>query len=335
MTLVNSVRDTSEVGEARRAAVGLAHRKGLSKDIEARIAIVATELATNLLKHAGEGLVAINEFVDANGAGIELIALDKGPGIADIARCLVDGFSTAGSPGTGLGAITRVSDSYAIYSRPGIGTTVMARFLATSTVPCGAVPRGAVEIGVVMDTYPGESVCGDGWATANGRMGVSLLLVDGSGHGPLAAHAAEIAARAFADNIDKECVPLVEAIHRALAPTRGAALAVARIDRDARMVRFVGVGNISAVMANGGESRRMVSYNGTAGHVAPRIREFTYPFTGKPLVILHSDGLSARWEIATYPGLAAGHPSLVAGLLFRHHRRGRDDATVVAMRAVT
>ena len=327
MTLVNSVRDASEVGEARRAAVGLAHRKGFSQDVEARIALVATELATNLLKHAGEGLVAINEFIDADGSGIELIALDKGPGIADVARCLVDGFSTAGSPGTGLGAVTRVSDSYAIYSRPGIGTVVMARFVAPN-----ADPPGALEIGVVIDTYPGESVCGDGWVTMNGRGGDTLLLVDGSGHGSHAAHAAETAAQAFADNIDKECVPLVEAIHRALAPTRGAALAVARSDRDARLVRFVGVGNIGAVLANGGEARRMASYNGTAGHVAPRIREFTYPFTGRPLVILHSDGLSARWEIAAYPGLAAGHPSLVAGLLFRHHRRDRDDATVVAMR---
>jgi anti-sigma regulatory factor (Ser/Thr protein kinase) len=330
MTVINSVRDATEVGEARRAAAGLARRKGLAQDVEARIALVATEMATNLLKHAGEGLLSISEFVDIDGSGIELLALDKGPGMADVARCLVDGFSTVGSPGTGLGAIARVSDSYAIYSRPVTGTAVMARFLAAN-----APPAGVQEIGVVIDTYPGESICGDGWATANGRRGASLLLVDGSGHGLHAAHAAETAARAFADNIDKECVPLVEAIHRALAPTRGAALAVARIDRDAQVVRFVGVGNIGAVLAAGGEARRMASYNGTAGHVAPRVREFTYPFTGRPLVILHSDGLSARWEIDAYPGLAASHPSLVAGMLFRHHRRGRDDATVVAMRAAT
>src|SRR6516162_11349790 len=145
MTIVNSVRDASEVGEARRAAAGLAHRKGFSQDAAARVALVATELATNLLKHAGEGLVAINEFVDATGSGIELLAIDKGPGMADVARCLVDGFSTAGSPGTGLGAVARVSDSYAIYSRPGVGTAVMARFLAA------AAPRGAVEIGAVVD----------------------------------------------------------------------------------------------------------------------------------------------------------------------------------------
>ena len=205
MTLVNSVRDASAVGETRRTAAGLAHRKGFSQDVAARIALVATELATNVLKHAGEGLVAINEFVDATGSGIELLAIDKGPGMADVARCLVDGFSTAGSPGSGLGAVARVSDSHAIYSRSGIGTVVMARFLAPK-----AVPPGALEIGVVIDTYPGESVCGDGWITMNSRKGDTLLLVDGSGHGPLAAHAAETAVQAFADNIDKECVPLVD-----------------------------------------------------------------------------------------------------------------------------
>jgi hypothetical protein len=249
--------------------------------------------------------------------------------MVDVARCMIDGFSTAGSPGTGLGAVARVSDRHAIYSRPGIGTAVMARFLTTR-----AIPPLAPEIGVVIDTYPGESVCGDGWITGNGGTGPTLLLVDGSGHGVNAAHAADTAARAFSANIDKECVPLVETIHRALAPTRGAALAVARIDAAARVVRFVGVGNIGAVLVAGGEARRMASYNGTVGHVAPRIREFTYSFTSRPLVILHSDGLSARWEIDSYPGLAASHPSLVAGTVFCRHRRARDDATVVAMRTV-
>ena len=330
MTIVNSVRDPSEVAAARRSALGVARRMGLGEDVEARIALVTTELATNLMKHAGEGLVAVHEFADADGSGIELLALDKGPGMVDVARCMIDGFSTAGSPGNGLGAVARVSDRHAVYSRPGIGTAVMARFLTTRVAPFLAT-----EIGAVTDTYPGESVCGDGWIIGNGGTGPTLLLVDGSGHGIHAAHAVDTATRAFSDNIDKECVPLVETIHRALVPTRGAALAVARIDAAARVVRFVGVGNIGAVLVAGDGARRMASYNGTVGHVAPRIREFTYSFTNRPLVILHSDGLSARWEIDSYPGLAASHPSLVAGRALRDHRRGRDDATVVAMRAAS
>ena len=118
-----------------------------------------------------------------------------------------------------------------------------------------------------------------------------------------------------------------------LPPTRGAAVAVARIDAAAQVVRFVGVGNISALLVQPAGARHMVSHNGTAGHVAPRIREFTYEFTSDPLVILHSDGLATRWDIAAYPGLTAQHPSLIAGVLLRDHRRSRDDASVVAMRA--
>ena len=93
-----------------------------------------------------------------------------------------------------------------------------------------------------------------------------------------------------------------------------------------------GVGNISAVLVSAGKTRHMVSNNGTAGHVAPRIREFTYDFTGEPMVILHSDGLTSRWNLAAYPGLAGQHPSLIAGVLLRDHRRERDDAAVVIMR---
>src|ERR1700730_8528924 len=79
MTVVNSVRETSGVGEARRAAARLAHCSGLADDVVGRIALVATELATNLLKHAGGGLVVIDRFADADGSGLEMLALDNGP----------------------------------------------------------------------------------------------------------------------------------------------------------------------------------------------------------------------------------------------------------------
>jgi hypothetical protein len=107
---------------------------------------------------------------------------------------------------------------------------------------------------------------------------------------------------------------------------------LARIDAGAGAVRFVGVGNIAAAMVTGADARQMVSHNGTAGHIAPRIREFTYPFAAMPTVILHSDGLSNRWRLADYPGLAACHPSLMAAVLFRDFRRARDDATIAVMR---
>jgi hypothetical protein len=137
----------------------------------------------------------------------------------------------------------------------------------------------------------------------------------------------------FLQHAEAPCEAILERMHAALAPTRGAAVAVARIDTAARMVRFVGVGNIGAIVTEGGRTRHMVSHNGTTGHLAPRIREFTYEFASDPVILLHSDGLTSRWDLAAYPGLAAQHPSLLAGVLLRDHRRGRDDASAVAMRA--
>jgi anti-sigma regulatory factor (Ser/Thr protein kinase) len=327
--MIIPVTDSSQVGEARRAAAGFAARQGFAETRASQIALVATELATNLVKHGGGGTIVIGNFDDRDGIGLELMALDRGPGMADFQRCLADGYSTAGSPGTGLGAIARQSDRIAVYTRPGLGTALMARFV-TGPAKADGLPN---ETGVVTAPYPGETVCGDGWSMRSAADKATLFLVDGLGHGPQAAEAAETAVGTFYEHAHRDCVELMGMIHRALVPTRGAAVAVARIDMTERLVRFVGIGNIAGMSIGDGESRRMASNNGTAGHIAPRIREFTYPFTRGPLVILHSDGLTTKWELDKYPGLATSPPSLIAGVLFRDFRRERDDASVLAVRA--
>ena len=327
--MIVTVSDQSHVGEARRAAGELARRGGANETQSGRAALIATEMATNIIKHAqGGGMIAMDRFCDVQGTGVELLAIDKGPGIADLQASLADGYSTAGSPGTGLGAIARQADLFGAYSRPGLGTVVQARLVDR---PPAAIAPGT-DIGAIAATYPGETVNGDRWAfDANGR-DRTLLVADGSGHGSHAACAAELAVKIFSEHASEDCVSLVERMHRSLAPTRGAALAVARIDAGEALIRFVGIGNIAGTIVTGTDARQMVSHNGTAGHIAPRVREFTYPFAGAPCIIMHSDGLSNRWRIADYPGLAACHPSLIAAVLFRDFRRGRDDATIAVMR---
>ncbi len=326
--MITAVADPSQVAEARRTAVNLAQARGLEEASRGRVALVATEMATNLLKHAGRGEIVISGFADRDGVGLELLALDKGPGIADLGRALEDGVSTSGSPGTGLGAMRRQADDFAIWSRPGLGSAVMARFRA-------GAGSGPMRLGAVVAPFPGETVSGDAWEAAAVPEGPTLMMADGSGHGAPAALAAEAAARAFKGHAHQDPDRLMATIHRALAPTRGAAVAIARVDARRHVVRFVGVGNIAGAVAEGASMRRMVSHNGTAGHVAPRMREFAYPWHGGGTVILHSDGLSAKWDLAAYPGIAAAHPSLIAGVLFRDYRRGRDDATVVVARQGT
>lgn len=320
------VHGPSQVAKSRRLIGNFAARLGLPRERIDQLAIVVTELATNLVKHGGGGHIHAGQFDDAEGTGLELIALNQGKGMSDVGRCMRDGYSTAGSPGNGLGAIRRLSDSMYVYSRPGLGTAVMARILLRQG------KANDMTVGAVLAPYPGENACGDHWSFVAAKAGPTLLLADGLGHGVEAARAAETAVRSFVDHAEKSCEAIVDAIHCALAPTRGAAVAVARIDDGAKVVRLVGVGNISALLIQPTGVRHMVSQNGTAGHIAPRIREFTYDYNSAPLVVLHSDGLATRWDIASYPGLTAQHPTLIAGVLLRDHRRGRDDASVVAMR---
>jgi hypothetical protein len=289
---------------------------------------VATELATNLLKHAGSGELVISRYADSGGRGIELLALDKGPGISNVADALIDGHSTAGTPGSGLGAIRRNADLFSINSLVGKGTAVLARLGEA------ARPGLAFESAAINCPYPDEIVCGDGSVLRVFGHRIVVMMVDGSGHGVRAHEAMRTAVDTLMAQPPRPAEQLGEAVHRALTPTRGAAIAVTDIDLTMGRVAFCGIGNISAAVVEAGKVRRMISQNGTAGHIAPRIRSFDYPFATDPTIILHSDGISSRWDLADYPGLMVAHPALIAGVLYRDHRRGRDDAGIVAVRGM-
>lgn len=327
--MLTTVTDASQVAQARRRVTEFAEHAGASKAQLGAIALATTELATNLVKHGSGGEIVAGPFSDREGSGVEILALDRGAGMGSVERCMQDGFSTAGSLGHGLGAVSRQSDHLRIWSQPGHGTVVQARFVLRS------MPEGAgIECGAAMSPYPGEVVCGDAWTCAASPSRPTLMMADGSGHGPEAARAANIAVDIMRKHSDEACEELVQRLHRALVSTRGAALAVAQIDVGAQVVRYAGIGNISGTMIAGNGIHRMVSNNGIAGHQTPRVREFVYGYAGRPLVILHSDGVSTRWDVNAYSGLAVQHPSIVSAVLFRDFRRGRDDATVAALRLV-
>src|SRR5262249_6823084 len=127
-----AMTDPSQTAAARRMAVELASHGNLGETICGKVALVVTELATNLVKHASKGELLFQLLKTAEGAaeGFEVLSLDGGPGMADSARALQDGYSTTGSPGTGLGAIIRMADEFDVYSQPGRGTGVVARIFS-------------------------------------------------------------------------------------------------------------------------------------------------------------------------------------------------------------
>jgi anti-sigma regulatory factor (Ser/Thr protein kinase) len=326
MTMISiAVQDQSQVSEARRQAGDIARRSGFNEIDTGRASLIATELATNLIKHGRGGEMLIGTFDDQGQQGIELLALDRGPGIGNVAMCLEDGYSSAGTAGHGLGAVHRQSHLLEIASWPSVGTAVLSRIVAGKP---GDIQLPKAQIGAVSIPKPGEDVCGDAWSVSNGPSGPTLLVADGLGHGPEAAEASVEAVRLFHRFNGHQVPTLLDYVHGGLRATRGAAVSIARFDQQARKVVYSGIGNIAGVIAVNNDLKRMVSMAGTAGYNVRKIQAFDYPFSSG-LVILHSDGLQSSWTIDRYPNLASFHPTLIAGILYRDLSRGRDDATVL------
>lgn len=325
-----AVMDPSQPGEARRAAQELALRLGFDAEHAGRVALVVTELGSNLLKHAGGGELLLQTLDEDGCCGVGVSAVDRGPGIANLAESLRDGASTAGTPGTGLGAVRRLSDRFDLYSLAAAGTAIVVQLWGKRKPTRPAGPR--LDVGTVCVAKAGEDVAGDDWMVERLGLRSIIAVADGLGHGPLAGEAAWTAMRLVRQHTGDGPRSCVAAAHAGLKGTRGGALAVAEVDLGRSVVRFCGLGNISAVIVGDEGVRRLVSQNGTAGHSAGRIDEFSYPWPPGGLLVLHSDGLATHWDLERYPGLARRHPGLIAGVLYRDFTRGRDDVTVIVAR---
>ena len=319
-----AVVEASQVGEARRQILALAAAAGLGAAEQGKLALVINELGTNLIKHGGGGQMIAR--APEGPPAVELLALDRGDGMASVAEAFRDGYSTAGSAGTGLGAVERLATRVDVYSsRPG-GTVIRALV--------GADPAGGpLEIGAVTVAKAGEEVCGDAWAVAAEQECPAVMVVDGLGHGLGAADAARLATRAFGEESHLPPAALVGAIHGALRGSRGAAVSVARIDRAREVVTYAGLGNVAASIVSDGQRKSMISIPGIAGVQARTIRQFEYDVPPGSAVIVHSDGVSSRWEAAALPALEARDPLLIAAVLLAEAGVHRDDAGVLVLKS--
>lgn len=320
-----AITDLSSVGEARRTIMQLAMTLGFSEERRSDIGIAVTELATNVLVHGHGGEVIACPFDDSNGdAWLDILALDSGPGIRDVARSMEDGYSTAGTAGQGLGAVRRLADEISLYSVQDKGTVYWSRF---------RIVRGSstsASVGVVSVPVKTETLCGDGYFLLPGVSRSLYMVVDGLGHGPGANEAAEEAISTVRRYAEEKAATIILHTHDALKKTRGAAMSLAVIDHERLVCTYAGVGNISGTLVTGLVSRGMVSQNGTLGAVLPRtVQEYSYPIEHNTLMVMSSDGLNTRAGLGSYPGVQYRHPMLMAGLLYRDFTRRRDDATVL------
>lgn len=319
------IDDPSQVGECRRRAQRLAEAYGFGTTDVGRVGIVATELANNVANHARRGEFLLQALGDGSGVSIEMVAIDRGPGM-HVDTCMRDGYSTAGTAGTGLGAVSRLSSMFDVYSLIDQGTAAVSRI---SKQPSAIREDRASAFGAVCIAVAGEIDCGDTWRIAQRDDAMAMMVCDGLGHGSAASLASQAAAQTFGQNPFDRPSQAMQRLHAKLAGGRGAAAAVAVLDRAKASVAYAGIGNISGSIVSSERSKGMVSHNGILGAQFLRSQQFDYEFPQGSRIVMHSDGISARWSLSSYPGLSARHASVIAAVLYRDHARPRDDVTVI------
>jgi anti-sigma regulatory factor (Ser/Thr protein kinase) len=338
------VHDTTRVRDVRVAAEAACAEAGLDSQRTAVGALVATELATNLLKHAGGGRIVINLAQDPDvtdvpsSSWVQVTSLDHGPGIPDVEAALRDGCTTVpASLGAGLGTCMRVSNAFDLHSRRGQGTVAVAR-VGPAPAARARTPRsgrsmraGGINVSLAEDAYSGDAF---GCVRSGTRL--TLVLADGLGHGVKAARAATAAVAQLRDTASRPPDEIMRSIDGALRSTRGAAVVVCQADVATGRFSYCGVGNVGARLHSGGAWRPLLSHPGIVGARLPASLPLQHAtWRADSLLLLHSDGLPGRWTPPADPHLLTRDPAVIAAAVLREAsspaRPLRDDTSVAVL----
>lgn len=326
-----AIDEISQVGEARRFALVLCSDLEFDDARKGRVAIIVNELGNNLVRYAQKSQLIFRKFSTKTEEGVEILSIDSGPGM-DCLVAIQDGFSTSTTPGNGLGAAKRQSDAFDIYSTVGSGTVIMCRVNSIKKGAAAENPEDVdgFQVGAINNPYRGELISGDGWCVHETNSGLTVTIVDGLGHGPLANQAAIKALHVFAENYEAPVTDVLQKIHTDLRGSRGAAVFL--LATNGNLISYTGVGNIFASLQTSVKAKALSSQNGTAGLRIGTLHLFEEKWVVDDYFIFHSDGISNRWDLDQYPGIKQKHPAILAALLFRDFDRGTDDSTVVVVR---
>lgn len=332
--------DRSYAGILKMDITRLAVSCGLSKSEVGKVNIIVSEMVSNLVKHAPKGGELLVRCLGPEPIiGLEIICLDYGPGMHDPQRMLLDGVSTAGTAGEGLGAIKRQSDEFDLYTQPGKGTVILSR-LYKAGHDARTKETGCFETGAVAVPKANEELCGDGWAVLNEAHNCSVIVLDGLGHGPKAHEASQQAVHIFGRSLQHDPAAIMRQVHEGIRQTRGAVGLIACINATKEHINLCGIGNIAGKVFTVSDgplttvSKNIVSYNGTLGYNIPtNLNTQELEWNNAKLLVLHSDGLKSRWDMSSYPNLHHHDPTTIAAVLYKDHSRQTDDTLVVVVRS--
>lgn len=320
--------DEQQIGAFCRAIRSKALEIGFKQEGVAKIELVGTELATNLIRHSNQGgEILFRGIGEDSNKGIEIISLDKGPGITHLNQMLKDGVSTNNSLGAGLGTINRLSNQFDIYTNSG-GTAVLSRIWAQPVSP--APTKHWFAVGGLTVALAGETACGDAWATADGGNKLLVAVIDGLGHGSKAEQATLSALGELRKNQFISPEALIAQVDKKIRHSIGAVMAIALIDKSDNNITYSGIGNVTAHIDCGNQPSGCVSMEGIVGYKISRLRQFKYPWTENTTLVISSDGIGRYAEQISK--LHDCRPVLAAAILYRDFARRTDDATIVVIR---
>lgn len=320
--------DRSYQGLVRSELRKMAQSAGFTGHRLGEIEIIIAEITSNLVKHAIKGGIILSRVISHPEKGIELIAIDNGPGMRMPTKMMEDGQSTKSTLGQGLGAIRRLSDLFDMYTLRTWGTIVLSRTYIKKGVKNS---RYSFELNGIRVAKKEESKCGDAWSIRETDKILKLALIDGLGHGNSANAAAMVAVNTLVTNPANNPVDELRNLHDTLKKTRGAVVNVAHFDKKNKQLYYSGVGNISMRIITPNMSKGCFSYNGIVGHILPAsLNNHQMQWNEKvDTVVMHSDGLTSRWDLQKYPGLLNHHGTVISAALYKDHNRGSDDSTVI------
>ena len=262
------ISDVGDLSTARLAARSMSTAIGFDERAVEEITLVVSELATNLVKHAKDGILRLRRAEEDGRTGIQIDSEDQGPGITNVEEAIADDFSTSGSLGCGLGTVNRLMDEFDVASRPGAGTSIVCkRWLRLDVPPTLACP---LVFGVATRPYPLMSVNGDTFVIQQWGESALVGVIDGLGHGQLAYRAAQAARQYVERHFDQSLDEIFRGVARTCRATRGVVMGLARFDWGRATLTFASVGNVEARVFGSPEPMNFVYPRGVLGLNARR-----------------------------------------------------------------
>jgi serine phosphatase RsbU (regulator of sigma subunit) len=190
-----------------------------------------------------------------------------------------------------------------------------------------------VTIGAASRQLPGEAVNGDAWRVDWHNGQCRIAVIDGLGHGPLAAEASNAALSTLAAFPELDSERALLACHTALSHTRGAAMSIVCLDPVHAQLVYAGIGNVEGVLCQTARQTHLVAYRGIVGANIGRVRSATLPLESGWLLVLHTDGVSTKFELPKLVADFGSDPPALAREILAGWGQSRDDATVVVAAA--